>query len=177
MVHAELIDVQNDMMALMDIATNYVDRGSAVRYFRGFHAAISTRPLQVDSFSFIQNVWGGLDSLIADESQNIFKIKKQRASRMMTNYLAWNWLEVDIPQAILSLNTEDPVIAREWLHDLVHGVRGALGTPATAATFSPLDYGVHLEDMEAVVVDLGVYDHVPDEQARVVSMVKDILAA
>jgi hypothetical protein len=143
----ELEDVRMDLRILVS------QEGTKIKDFRipgkalsHFVTSLLQDPLSGSSISTIRSGWEALDALDVGEHQISLLLRAQRSCIMLTNYLAWYWLDVCIRDACNSIMDKQPDCPRAikcpWLVRLVEDVQEVYHLRYTRHQFCSSSYGI-----------------------------------
>ena len=129
-IEEELEDVRTDLQILVstrertEMITDFKARADALL---GFYTSLLKDPLLGTSIPTVFLGWEALNSLDVGERQISLLLCAQRSCIMLTNYLAWYWLDVCIQDACNSIMDEqvDCPVQCSWLFRLVRNVEEA----------------------------------------------------
>jgi hypothetical protein len=146
----------------------------------GFYARILQDPLSGSSIPAICRGWKALEALDVRERQISLVLRAQRSCIMLTNYIAWYWLDVSIRDAgirILDKQADLPVQQR-WLVQLVQDVQEAYHLRLSQRHFCSSSYGITVPSDTTTFLFLNENQHVREGNAlrsQVLSTVNEIL--
>ena len=128
-IEEELEDVRTDLIILVsrertEMITDFKARADALL---GFYTSLLKDPLSGTSIPTVFLGWEALNSLDVGERQISLLLHAQRSCIMLTNYVAWYWLDVCIRDACNSIMDEqvDCLVQCPWLVRLVRDVEEA----------------------------------------------------
>ena len=109
-----------------------------------FYASVLQDPLSGSSMPAICSGWKALEVLDLAERQMFVLLQAQRSCIMLTNYLAWYWLDVCIWDACNSILDEpaNPFKWPQWLVQLVQDVQEVYSLRIPERQFSSSSYGI-----------------------------------
>ena len=129
-IEEELEDIRTDLRILVstrertEMITDFKAQADALL---GFYTSLLKDPLSGTSIPTVFLGWEALNSLDVGERQISLLLRAQRSCIMLTNYLAWYWLDVCIRDACNSIMDEqvDCPVQCPWLVQLVRNVEEA----------------------------------------------------
>ena len=141
----ELEDVQTDLRILVSQeGTKFEDFRARAGALRGFYNSLLGDPLSGSTVPAIYRGWEVLNALDVSERGTSLLLRGQRSCIMLTNYLAWYWLDVHIRDACNSIMDKptDCPIECPWLVQLVQDVQDAYYLQIRQHQFSSSSYGI-----------------------------------
>ena len=138
----ELEDVRTDISFLISgEETNINNLRDRERALRAFHISILQNPLSGSTIPAVCSGWEALKALDLDERQTSLLLRGQRSCIMLTNYLAWYWLDVCVQDACISIMEKTPMEC-QWLVQLVQDVQEVYKMKIPQRQFSSSSYGI-----------------------------------
>ena len=160
--------------------TKINDLWGQAQFLRGFYTSLLQDPLSGSSMPAICRGWKALEALDVSERQISLVLRAQRSCIMLTNYLAWYWLDVSIRDACNSImdNQAHFPINWQWLVKLVQDVQEAYHLRYSQHQFSSSSYGITLPSHTTTFLFINKNRNVREENARriqVLTTVNEIL--
>ena len=144
-IREELENVKIDLQILRSWEGTKIDnfRGQA-EILRGFYTSVLQDPLSGSSIPAISSGWKALEVLDLGERQISVLLRAHRSCIMLTNYLAWYWLDVCIWDACVGIMDKQAHFPDklQWLVLLVHDVEEAYRLKSRERQFSSSSYGI-----------------------------------
>ena len=177
----ELEDVKTDLRVLASWEGTKIDSLRAQsELLRGFYTSVLQDPLSDTSIPAISSGWKAFEVQDLGERQISLLLRAQRSSIMLTNYLAWYWLDVYIPDAcnsILDKGANFPT-KWQWLVGLVQDVHQAYDLKSPRQQFSSSTYGILIPTHTATFQFVNTNRNAREGnalRAQVLNTVKEIL--
>lgn len=177
----ELEDVRTDLRILvLQEGTKINDFRGQAEVLRGFYTSLLQDPLSGSSIPAIYRGWKALEALEVGERQISLLLSAQRSCIMLTNYLAWYWLDVSIPDACNSIMDNQANIPMEWqwLVKLVLDVQEAYCLKYSQHQFCSSSYGITIPSLTTTFQFINTNRNVREEnalRAQVLTTVNEIL--
>ena len=138
----ELEDIRTDLRVLVSREeTNINDIRAQEKSLHGFYISLLTQPLSSSSIPAICRGWEAFEALDVGERQISLLLRGQQSCIMLTNYLAWYWLDVCIRNACNAIMDKRPNQC-QWLFQLVQDVTEAYRLKLSQRQFSSSSYGI-----------------------------------
>ena len=113
---------------------------------KGLQSALTKNPLSTFSLPLIHAGWLGLQSSETVETYSSIALREHRFEIMMTNYFAWYWLDVFIPDQCYTILINGYAGRKYWLVQLVNDVKTMYDLRGPTTEFSASKYGIDLNE-------------------------------
>ncbi|KAF8059618.1 hypothetical protein FPV67DRAFT_1453989 [Lyophyllum atratum] len=144
-ISSELEEVKTDCF---DLFTSYHDDDTAASMLSKGYAAISSAitgsTTHFSGMKDIANLWLGLRQLASHQARSSISSRQERRSIMMTNYVAWYWLDVFIAKKCDMISQGGDADGYQWLARLMLTVDLFIRQQSPSHVFIPGEFSPEL---------------------------------